>query len=231
MKRYLYTSYHWLFLLLFLPACAGSYPAAKLAAKKKLTILGLGDSITEGGPGFESYLFPLDSMLKSVGYQVNFIGPRQTTRNNNTIHHAGFSGKTAEYVAKQTDSIYTAYPADIVLLHSGHNHFAEEQPVKGIIAAQNKIIDIVTQKNPQAFILVASVITSGKLPKYDYIPALNKEIKAMIKSRHNPHIIWVNQSKNWDWAKYAISDKVHPNPDGANHIAQNWLAAVKKIVN
>ncbi len=231
MNRLLFAPYYWLFLLLFLPACAGPYSAARLSSKKAFTILGLGDSITEGGPGFDSYLFPLDSMLQAAGYQFTFIGPRQTTRNNKTLHHAGFSGKTAEYLAKQIDSIYMAYPADIVLLHSGHNHFVEEQPIKGIIAAQNKIMDVVTRKNPAAIILVASVITSGKLPKYEYIPELNKAIAAMVKSRNNPKIRLINQQKNWDWTTYTISDKVHPNANGASHIAKNWFADIKKIMH
>lgn len=222
--------YYWLFLLFFTPACAGSYHSAKTSSKT-ISILGLGDSITEGGPGFDSYLFPLDSMLKAAGYKTSFIGPRQTIHNNDTLHHAGFSGKTAEYVAKQIDSIYTAFPADIVLLHSGHNHFVKEQPVKGIIAAQNKIIDFVMQKNPKATIFVAAVITSGKLPKYKYIPELNRELKKMVQSRHNPHIIFVDQQKNWDWARYTISDKVHPNTTGAIHIAKNWFAAIHKHLN
>ncbi|SDD78280.1 GDSL-type esterase/lipase family protein [Niabella drilacis] len=231
MNKQFQTSCYWFFLLFFLPACAGSSWSAKTTSPQKITILGLGDSITEGGPGFDSYLFPLDSMLKAAGYPVVFTGPRQTTRNNKTLHHAGFSGKTAEYIAKQIDSIYTAFPADIVLLHSGHNHFAEEQPVKGIIAAQNKIIDVITQKNPDAIIFVAAVITSGKLPKYSYIPRLNREIKNMVISRRNSRIIFVNQQKDWDWTRYTISDNVHPNAAGAIHIAKNWFTAIKKHKN
>lgn len=199
--------------------------------EKKFTILGLGDSITEGGPNFFSWLFPLDSLLKQAGYQPEFIGPRRSIQNGDTLSHSGFSGKTAEFLAKQIDSIYTAFPADVVLLHSGHNHFNTEAPVAGIIKAQQLIIETIKNKNPRAVVLVAGVITSGKLPKYDYIPALNTAIKAMVDSLHEANIIFVDQQKEWDWNKYTIDDKVHPNRTGAGIIAANWFHTLNAILN
>jgi lysophospholipase L1-like esterase len=197
----------------------------------KFTILGLGDSITEGGPNFFSYLFPLDSLLKQAGYQPEFIGPRRSIQQGDTLHHSGFSGKTAEFLANQIDSIYTAFPADVVLLHSGHNHFIEEAPVAGIIKAQQTMIATIKKKNPQALIFVAGVITSGKLPKYDYIPALDKAIKAMVDSLNDASIIFVDQQQSWDWSRYTIDDKVHPNSTGAVIIAANWFNALHAILN
>jgi lysophospholipase L1-like esterase len=199
--------------------------------KREFSILGLGDSITEGGPAFFSYLFPLDSLLKQAGFQFEFIGPRRSVQNGDTLNHSGFSGKTAEFLAKHIDSIYTAFPADVVLLHAGHNHFSEEAPVAGIIKAQQFIIQSIKKKNPQALILVAGVITSGKLPKYDYIPALDKAIKAMVDSLHDATIIFIDQQQSWDWARYTIDDKVHPNRTGAGIIAMNWFNAIAALLN
>ena len=219
-----------IFTLAFTVSCSGLHQTIQANMEKELSILGLGDSITEGGAEFDSYLFPLDSMLKTAGYHIKFIGPRQTTQNNHTLHHAGFSGKNVEFIAKKIDSIYTVFPADIILLHSGHNHFVEEKPVKGIINAQKKIIDLILQKNPRAIIFVSAVITSGKLPKYEYIPELNQEIEAMVKTLHNKQVVFVDQQKNWDWTKFTIHDKVHPNTRGAIKIGENWFRAINKII-
>jgi lysophospholipase L1-like esterase len=205
--------------------------AATQQHAKKFTILGLGDSITEGGPEFFSYLFPLDSLLKQAGYEPNFIGPRRSIQNGDTLYHSGFSGKTAEFLAKSIDSIYTAFPADLVLLHAGHNHFKEEVPVPGIIQAQRTIIQTIKKKNPGALIFVAGVITSGKLPKYEYIPALNAALKAMVDALHDPTILFVDQQQHWEWSSYTISDKVHPNQTGARIIATNWFNAIVAMAN
>lgn len=197
----------------------------------QFSILGLGDSITEGGPEFYSYLFPLDSLLKQAGYQPHFVGTRRSVQHGDTLSHAGFSGKTAEFLAAHIDSIYSAWPADIVLLHSGHNHFQEEAPVPGIIQAQRTIIQSIKKINPKARILVAGVITSGKLPKYEYIPELNASIKKMVDSLNDPAVVYVEQREQWNWATHTIHDKVHPNRAGANLIASHWFRAISDLFN
>ena len=217
------------FLLSIIPACS-SYKNILDKKQKVASILGLGDSITEGSADFFSYLFPLDSLLQKKGYQVNFIGPRSSVLHGDTIHHYGLGGKTAEFLAKTIDSVYAAFPADIVLLHSGHNHFQEEKPVDGIIKAQQKIIQTIKSQNPKAIILVAGVITSGKLPKYDYIPELNVAIKKMVHAMDDSSIIFVDQEQHWDWSIHTIQDKVHPNKTGALVIASNWFAALIKVL-
>lgn len=219
-----------LFVLMQISACS-VHKNMMEKKQKAFSVLGLGDSITEGGPEFFSYLFPLDSLLKQQGYQPRFIGPRSSVLHGDSLHHAGFSGKTAEFLAKTIDSIYAAFPADIVLLHSGHNHFQEEAPIESIIRAQQKIIQVIKRKNPKAVVFVAGVITSGKLPKYEYIPELNLSIKKMVDAMKDASIIFVDQQQHWDWNIHTIQDKVHPNQAGALVIASNWLDAMIQVIN
>lgn len=197
---------------------------------KRVTMMGLGDSITEGGENFQSYLFPLWEKLFTAGYHFDFIGPRAGKCRIGTLNHCGFSGKTAEFLDQHIDSIYRLYPADIVLLHAGGNHFDTEKPVAGIIKAQESIIHKIRTINPNAKILVAQVVSSGKLPKYSYIPELNIAIAKMVKSQHSRNVMLVNQFKGFDWQKYTISDKVHPNPAGAEKMAKTWFATLVKIL-
>ena len=105
------------------------------------------------------------------------------------------------------DSIYQKYPADIVLLHAGHNYFESDKPIAVIIAAQESIIREIRAINPGVKILVAQVIHSGKLPKYAYIPELNKRIAKMVKSQNSDNVLLVNQTKHFDWQKHTISDR------------------------
>lgn len=197
---------------------------------KRFSILGLGDSITEGGETFQSYLYPLWEKLFTAGYAVDFIGPKLSKCRTGTLSNAGFSGKNAEYLDDHIDSIYQKYPANIVLLHSGHNHFDTENPVAGIIMAQQSIIQKILTINPSAKILVAQVINSGKLPKYSYLPMLNKAIIQMVKNLHNRNVLLIDQATEFDWEKYTIADKVHPNTAGAERMAAVWFAGLKKIL-
>lgn len=202
----------------------------ELNQTKRITLLGLGDSITEGGKTFHSYLFPLWERLFTAGYPIDFIGPRRSKCRIGQINHCGFSGKNAEFLETQIDSIYRLYPADVILLHSGHNHFNTEKPVDGIIQAQKSIISKILAINPDAKILVAKVIESGKLPKYDYIPELNGQIEKMVKKLNLSNVVLVDQSKDFNWEKHSISDMVHPNPEGAKFMADVWFKALAKVL-
>lgn len=198
--------------------------------QKRFSILGLGDSITQGGESFQCYLFPLWQKLYTAGYRFDFIGPNESKCRIGILNNSGFGGKNAEYLDAHIDSIYQKYPADIVLLHAGHNHFDTENPISGIIDAQKSIIRKILKINPHAKILVAKVIPSGKLPKYSYIPSLNKEIAQMVRKMNNPNVILVDQAKGFDWKIHTIADKVHPNPAGGEKMAEVWFRALEKIL-
>ncbi|MCK3683910.1 alpha/beta hydrolase fold domain-containing protein [Maribellus sp. YY47] len=217
-------------LLGFCSCNANKQAGPEKAESKRITILGLGDSITEGGKTFHSYLFPLWKRLFTAGYKFDFIGPRSSNSRIGKIKHCGFSGENAEFLKKQIDSIYREYPADIVLLHSGHNHFNTENPVNGIIHAQKSIIEKILTINPDAKILVAKVVESGKLPKYSYIPELNQQIEKMLADLKNPNVTLVDQSKKFNWGKHSIADKVHPNPEGAEIMADAWFERLKQVL-
>ena len=196
----------------------------------RFTIMGLGDSITEGGETFCSYLYPLWEKLFSAGYDFEFIGPRESRCRIGSISHCGFSGHTAEFLDEHIDSLYREYPADIVLLHAGHNHFAEDKPVDSIVRAYRSIINKIIAINPSVKILAAKVIPSGKLPKYSYISELNIEIGKLVDSLNLPNVVLVNQASGFDWQTNTISDKVHPNKSGAEKMASVWFDALKKIL-
>lgn len=207
-------------------------PNRLLAQEKqeRFTIMGLGDSSTEGGDYFTCYLFPLWEKLFTAGYEFDFIGPRESKCRIGTIKHCGFSGKTVEFLDSKIDSLYRIYPADIVLLHAGGNHFAEEKPVNGMIAAYQSIIQKIQNINPKAYILLAKVIPNGKLPKYAYIPELNKRIEELVNQLDNDHVILVDQATGFDWRTNTVADKVHPNKAGAERMATVWIEALKKIL-
>ena len=205
---------------------------AQQIKEKQYRLLGLGDSITEGGSNFNSYLYSLWEMLFVAGYQVEFIGPNAANTKIGGIAHAGYSGMNAEFLAAKIDSIYSEYPADIVLLHAGHNHFIEENPTDGIIAAHKAIIEKIKQINPEAIVLVAKVVESGKLPKYSYIPDLNRQIGKLISELRKDYegLYLVDQANRFDWHTDTIDDKVHPNDSGAWKMADVWYKKLQEVL-
>ena len=204
--------------------------SAEQRKQQRFSIMGLGDSITEGSTSFTCYLYPLWEKLMTGGYEFDFIGPNNSPCRIGTLNTCGFGGKTVEFLDSKIDSLYRIYPADIVLLHAGHNHSVDEHPVPGMISAYRSIISKILAINPRAYIFMAEVIPSGKLPKYNYIPDLNKQIAKMVKSMNSSQVILVNQCSGFDWQRFTIADKVHPNKLGGEHMAAVWFKALEQIL-
>jgi len=192
-------------------------------------ILCVGDSITQGGKTFVTYRLPLDQKLRAAGLSYVFVGSQQSEGPQGPLWHEGYGGKNAEYLAGIMPQKLKQARPDVVLLHCGHNHSAEEKPVPGILAAERTIIEAARRQNPKVVVLLAQVITSGKLPKYAYIPELNQAqvLLARELSRPESPVMIVDQATGFDPQKDTILDKVHPNSQGAEKMANKWFLALK----
>ena len=211
----------------FIVMLAFGFLCATDAKHDPVTILGVGDSLTQRA---DSYLPALGDMLRNDGYNIELVGPHIGQSRFGEFRQAGFSGKNAEYVAARLKEIYSAYPADMVLLQNGHNHSSETQPVKGIIEAYKKMINTVLEINPKATIFVAQIVESGKLPKYAYIPELNKAIRTLVREIDDERVVYVPVARGFDWQLHTVEDHVHPNIEGGVVMAKNWRRSIVKYM-
>lgn len=87
--------------------------------------------------------------------------------------------------------------------------------------------------NPDATILLAQVIPAGKLPKYSYIPDLNKELASLSArlDKRGYSIVLVNLAAGFDWKTDTRKDKVHPNKSGATKMANKWMDALLPLLD
>lgn len=215
------------FFILLATACIPAYSADE---SKVYRIMPVGDSITEGGPKTGGAYRPLLlEKLKQAGYRVEYVGSRMTF---GSLPHEGYGGRKAEVLATVVPKHFQSTPADIVLIHAGHNHRAEEAPVPKIVAATEQMIAEFRKINPKVAVLVAKVIPSGNLPKYAYIPELNTELEKMAQRLNTPAqpVILVDQASGFDPSTDTITDKVHPNAQGAEKMSARWFEALKGLL-
>jgi len=215
-------------LLLLVLACGLS-----AAEAPPYRIMAVGDSITQGGgKTFATYRIPLAAKLQAAGVRCEFVGSQKTEAPNAHLWHEGYGGRNAEFLASILEAKLKAHPADVLMLQAGHNHFAEEQPVAGIVAAHRSMIATARRLNPKVIVFVAQVIPSGKLPKYSYIPELNVALVGLVKELHRSEqpVLHVDLATGFDPAKDTITDLVHPNTQGAEKIAQRWSEALTKAL-
>lgn len=214
-------------LMFFTAAMAGL--ALSVLAAEPVTILAYGDSITQGGKNFDSYRSVLVPELKKRGLPVAFVGPRK----DGASAHAGYGGKSTKALRGMAEGIYAKHPADIVLLHSGHNSNSANKPVPGILDDTEGIIEAFRKINPEVHVLLAQVIPAGKLPKYSYIPQLNEDLAGLAKRLQDKgyKVTLVNQAEGFDWKQDTIGDKVHPSPTGSKKMADKWLTALLPLLD
>lgn len=221
---------HTIQLLLVLTALI--WAKAGAVEQKIYRILPVGDSITEGGRTFSNYRYPLWEKLHAAGYLAEFVGSRTSDSRVGPLRHEGHGGKNAEFLVGAVEDYFRTNSADIMLIHSGHNHTNTEAPVAGIVAATEKMIRAARAANPKVIVLVAQVIPSGKLPKYEYIPELNVKLGNLAARLNTPEspVIPVDMAEGFNWRTDTIADHVHPNPRGAEKMAAKWFAALTSVM-
>jgi lysophospholipase L1-like esterase len=207
-------------------------PAAVMSEQTVYRILPLGDSITEGGNAFSNYRYPLAKKLAAAGYRVEFVGSRTSASPLGPLRHEGYGGKNAEFLARVMERNFPTNVADIVLIHAGHNYTNTEAPVRRIVAATESMIKTARRVNPKVTVLVAQVIPSGKLPKYEYIPELNVDLGKLATRLHTPAqpVLVVNMADGFDWQTDTIGDHVHPNASGAEKMAVKWFTTLTNVL-
>jgi acetyl esterase/lipase len=210
-------------LAMLVPLCAG---------QKTYRIMPVGDSITEGGGSFSNWRYPLWERLYTAGYLVEYVGSRTSPSRIGDLHHEGYGGKNSGFLAATVPANFKKHPADIVLLHAGHNQFADQKPIPLILQDTETLIAGFREVNPKVIVLLAQPITSGKLPKYSYIPELHSELAELARRLDRPEskVVIVPQGEGFDPVKDTVADLVHPNATGAAKMTERWFAALVKVM-
>jgi len=215
------------------------YIVAEGTAHPAARILPIGDSITEGGIG-TVYRAGLASMLTAAGYHYRYVGSKPADVSD-PLRHEGYSGKNATEIVVELLKTAPSNPADIALIHAGHNYNKAE-----VVLTPSQETDILNEgetairamvgavraANPRVIVLLAKVIPAAKLPKYSYIPALNNryaQVAAALDTETSPVKI-VDQNTGFNAETDTVSDKVHPNESGAGKMAAKWFEALVPLL-
>lgn len=202
------------------------------ADQKIHRIMPVGDSITEGGSSFSNWRYPLLEKLRTAGYRIEYVGSRKSPSPIGDLAHEGYGGKNSGFLAATVPGNFRKHPADIVLLHAGHNQFADQKPVPQMLKDTESLILNFRKVNPKVTVLLAQPITSGKLPKYSYLPELGRELVPLAKRLDSPasRIIIVPQADGFDPVKDTVADLVHPNASGAAKMTERWFEALVTVM-
>lgn len=206
-------------------------------------IMPLGNSITQGSTGHDSYRRTLWYMLRDHNYKyVDFVGSLTTNYSGPPsnpdfdLDHEGHWGWRADEVINGRsgrDKLSTwlqGYTPDIVLMHLGTNDVWQGQTITSTVDELKQIIDTVRDDNPYVTVLIAQLIPIADATLNSRINALNDEIPGIAaeKDRPDSRVLVVDQNSGFN-AFTDTYDGVHPNFNGEQKMAQKWFDALQLL--
>ena len=230
--------------------------SSNTTAEKKIKILPLGNSITNGTDKFNSYRRDLWKLLAKAGLNVDFIGSwnkhhmgGEVPDSDFDMDHEGHSGWTVAnmFSPPSWDSargnIYqwlTRYTPDIVLVELGTNDVFQCRKPADIIEDMQKLIAVLRANNPSVKIFIAQIPPLGIKWRdknlcgnnYTYdstIKVLNGMIASLCRSagKSESPVVAVDQYSGIDPA-VNMYDDIHPNAIGEAVMAKRWFDAIYK---
>lgn len=217
--------------------------AVPTSANTPVSILPLGDSITEGSYYAITYRRDLWHLLDQAGYDFDFVGNKQTDSSNYhasweldfDTDHEGHYGWTTDQVNAQLVGWLTNYTPDIVLLHLGTNDTYYGETAVEAIGDIAQTVSMLRADNPQVIIFLAQIIPmmdTGDPNESTDVTAYNAAIAqfASANSTQNSPIIVVDHFTGYDPATLN-EDIWHPNTDGEAFMANQWFAALQPVLD
>lgn len=213
-------------------APAGGSTAERVAscgtAGGALRIMPMGDSITEGDTGHNSYRRDLWMQLNGAGCQVNFVGshsgvsggsaPNADFDQDNEGH---WGWRTDEMSARAAGYVSGAAP-DVVLIHLGTNDLFQGENPAGVAQELGGLIDNIRAGKGDVRIILAKIIPNVVDPSA--VAALNAQIDGIAASRG---VSVVDQSAGFSTGD--LYDGVHPNANGEAKLAARWAQAIQAL--
>ena len=206
-------------------------------AASPVTIMPMGDSITQGVRSWGTYRCYLDAMLRDAGIPFDFVGTRSETYAGGPYgcptdfaqDHEGYWGSAIDRLsALATPSVETLQP-DVALIHIGTNDLIYGHGPSTTAKDLESFIAGLQAVGPDITILVAQVIPCTEPLPYcsDDLPALNDAIGSFGNlSTNESAVIVVDMETDFDLDD--LRDPWHPTDAGDELIAGRWMAALEE---
>jgi len=196
----------------------------------RISILPLGDSITNGHNYPGGYRIELFRLLGLSNIKTSFLGsevngPEELPEKK----HEGHSGWTIEGINSRIKHWLKNNEPDIILLLIGTNNIAQLQPAEIAIKKLNILINNICQLKPDSKILIASIPPINNTTMNKMVDDYNNRIKLLCTNlrQNNRRITFVDVHSNLSFND--LFDGAHPNKQGHKKIAAKWYEAILKL--
>ena len=195
-----------------------------------LRIMPLGDSITWGTESTtgNGYRGPLSIALSSQVAAQDFVG----TQINGTMSdpdNEGHPGYKISDIAALTNASLNTYKPNLVLLDAGINDLGQNYQISTAPSRLASLIDQTLAAEPDATVLVATLIINGDPTLESERETFNSQLPAIVQARANAgkHVALVDMSA---LTTADLSGTLHPNDTGYQLMANAWDASIQQAI-
>ncbi|MER5766390.1 FG-GAP-like repeat-containing protein [Streptomyces sp. NPDC001985] len=195
----------------------------------RLTVMPLGDSITEGAGSStrSSYRAALWPRLTGRTTALDFVGSQRHGQLPDTDHE-GHSGWLIDGLSANIDGWLAAARPNVVLLHIGTNDMDRNHQVATAPARLAGLIDQIVAASPATTVLVASLVPSTSPAVQARVTAYNAQIPGIVAERravgHKVEHVDMSAVTTAD-----LRDRLHPNDAGYVKMADAFFGGVSRV--
>lgn len=195
-----------------------------------LRLIPLGDSITWGTESItgNGYRGPLSIALSSQVAAIDFVGNQinGTMFDPDNEGHPGY--KISDIAALANASLNTFKP-NVVLLDAGINDLGQNYQISSAPSRLASLIDQILAAEPDATVLVATLIINGDPTLESERETFNSQLPAIVQARANAgkHVALVDMGA---LTTADLSGTLHPNDTGYQLMSNAWDASIQQAI-
>ena len=216
-----------LLLAAVLPISAGLSCIAQSGTN--LRIMPLGDSITHGTESstLNGYRGPLAAALSGQVAALDFVGT-QISGSMSDPDNEGHPAYTINDIATLTNVSLANYKPNVVLLDAGINDLGQGYEASAPTRL-GSLIDQILTAEPDATVLVATLIVNGDPTLESERKTFNSQLPAIIQARTNAskHVALVDMGA---LTTADLMGTLHPNDTGYQLMANAWDTAIQQAI-
>jgi acyl-CoA thioesterase I len=191
--------------------------AAEHDVSKMITILALGDSLTDGLGLSRKEAYPalIAEKMRSANYEFEVI-------------NAGSSGDTTAGGLRRLPPLLRKKKIDILILALGINDAFRGVPIEQMRSNLQAIIDTTRARHPGVSIVIAGM----QLPlssSDEYVRAFSEMFGALAEKNHTARIPYLLEGVGGD-PELNQFDRIHPNAAGQRVLAENVWRVLEPIL-
>ncbi|RSL86077.1 hypothetical protein CDV31_016454 [Fusarium ambrosium] len=216
----------------YLPSIAQHGQFSQLGAtKKRLRLMPVGGSITYGvgssdGNGYRQFL---GDMLRTDGYQVQFVGSRRSGSMDDS-NNEGWRGYRIDQINSQARKCVPTLLPQVFAINAGSNDCIQDFQMETLGLRMNNMLEFFWQANPSSVMILSTLLVNRDKDVNTRVMRANDQFRQLVelKTREGKKLVLADMDSSRGPQLDDLVDGTHPNDHGYKKMATIWFGAVQR---